>query len=99
MISHIEISGKHYYNVTSDYLASEGVDFSIIDAALKSVKWKEITQKRNQLLAETDWTQGQDSPLSTEKLSELSLYRQALRDIPQTYTDPSDVVWPIKPTF
>lgn len=26
-------------------------------------------------------------------------YRQALRDIPQTYTNPEDVVWPQKPSL
>jgi len=26
-------------------------------------------------------------------------YRQALRDIPQTFTNPEDVVWPQKPSL
>ncbi|WP_210445000.1 phage tail assembly chaperone [Vibrio crassostreae] len=26
-------------------------------------------------------------------------YRQALRDIPQTYSNPEDVVWPQKPSL
>ncbi|MCD9550856.1 hypothetical protein GLP21_19775, partial [Photobacterium carnosum] len=32
-----------------------------------------------------------------EKKTEFTAYRQALRDIPQTYDNPDDIVWPTKP--
>ena len=51
---------------------------------------------RNNLLKESDWTQFPDSPLSTEKRTEWSVYRQALRDLPTT-VDLSDVIFPTKP--
>lgn len=58
-----------------------------------------IRMERNRLLKETDWTQIPDAVLTDEKKAEFTAYRQALRDIPQTYSNPDDVVWPIKPTI
>ncbi|EHU8077694.1 phage tail assembly chaperone [Vibrio cholerae] len=59
--------------------------------------WSMIRQKRDELIIETDWTQATDAPLSAEKKAAFLAYRQALRDIPQNYSDPDDVVWPTKP--
>ena len=64
-----------------------------------AARWDVIRYKRDQLIAETDYTQVADSPLSPEKKAEFTAYRQALRDIPQTYSDPDAVVWPEKPTI
>lgn len=61
-------------------------------------KWEELKSTRTRLLNETDWTQVQDSTLSEENKAEFAAYRQALRDIPQIYSDPDAVVWPEKPT-
>ena len=55
---------------------------------------------RNQILTDSDWTQFPDSPLTTTKKAEWTTYRQALRDIPETYADATsidDIIWPIKP--
>jgi len=61
-------------------------------------KWLAIRKIRDHRMAETDWTQMIDSPLSPEKAEEFKLYRQELRDIPQSVASPDDVVWPEKPT-
>ncbi|RBO82638.1 tail fiber assembly protein [Marinomonas aquiplantarum] len=61
------------------------------------VKWRNIKTRRFQLLVESDYTQMPDSPLSDEKKKEWADYRQALRDIPNIYDNPDDVVWPTKP--
>tara|TARA_B100000609_G_scaffold144019_1_gene115858 strand:- start:564 stop:956 length:393 start_codon:yes stop_codon:yes gene_type:complete len=59
---------------------------------------------RNRLMANSDWTQGADSPLSTSKKNEWATYRQALRDLPAnsspTLDGPfiKDVVWPTEPS-
>jgi len=45
-----------------------------------------VRKQRDRLLAESDWTQMPDSPLTTEKKAEWATYRQALRDI----TDDAD---------
>ncbi len=56
-------------------------------------------EKRNQLLAESDWTQFQDvlSYMPDDKKQEWKLYRQALRDIPSQKNFPIDIVFPEVP--
>ena len=67
-----------------------------------NAKWTELKNahpisllriERNRLLAETDWTGNSDVTMS----SEMTIYRQALRDITNTYSSLDDVVWPTKP--
>ena len=55
---------------------------------------KGIRDKRNKLLAATDWTQVADSPVDK---SAWAAYRQGLRDISKQDTFPSSVVWPDTP--
>lgn len=62
-------------------------------------KWFEVRRVRDKLVQLTDWTQMPDAPLTDEKKAEFTAYRQVLRDIPQTYDNPDDVVWPTKPTI
>ena len=53
----------------------------------------ELRAERDRLLAETDWWVLPDRTPTAEQLA----YRQALRDITETYTSLDDVVWPTKP--
>jgi len=59
--------------------------------------WAQLRIERNHLLAETDWTQLPDSPLTEEVKSSYTSYRQALRDLPQTTQDPASPIWPEVP--
>lgn len=54
---------------------------------------------RNKLLADTDWTQMNDSPLSNENKTAWSTYRQELRDISDLDAWPNltDDDWPVEP--
>jgi hypothetical protein len=52
-----------------------------------------IRLKRNNLLSQSDWTQFNDSPLSSEKKLEWATYRQLLRDV----TNSTPYTLPIKP--
>jgi hypothetical protein len=61
-----------------------------------SNKWETIRRYRNELLADTDWTQFIDVPLSVEKKQEFADYRQALRDITDQ-PDPFDIWFPEVP--
>ena len=54
-----------------------------------------LRHERNLKLAETDWTQNRDVTLTND--AAWQTYRQALRDITNTYTSLDDVVWPEKP--
>lgn len=56
--------------------------------------WQEVKNKRDVLLLETDWAVLPDSPHNTQALLD---YRQALRDIPQDFSNPDEVVWPENP--
>lgn len=56
--------------------------------------------KRNQLLADSDWTQMPDSPLTDEAKNSWATYRTALRDL-TAHTDwPNleDADWPTEPS-
>lgn len=59
--------------------------------------WDEIRQERDALLAVSDWTQIADAPLSAEDQQQWADYRQDLRDLPQDFENPGDVVFPEKP--
>jgi len=64
-------------------------------------EWKRIRAQRTRLLAETDWTQGGDSPLTTQKKSDWAKYRTSLRTLPEdqsSKTKYSDITWPTKPS-
>ena len=53
-----------------------------------------VRQERNKLLKETDYWDASDTPAMSQAQID---YRQALRDITNTYSNLDDVVWPTKP--
>ncbi len=57
----------------------------------------EHRETRNDLLAVSDWTQANDSPLSNDKKIEWATYRTALRDLPSS-SDWPDVTFPTEPS-
>ena len=57
--------------------------------------WVAIRQKRDQLIRESDWTM---TPGATVDQAQWTAYRQVLRDLPQTYENAEDVVWPTVPS-
>ena len=64
-------------------------------------EWKRIRAQRNRLLSESDWTQGGDSPLTTQQKSDWAVYRTSLRTLPEdqsSVTSYSDINWPTKPS-
>ena len=52
-----------------------------------------LRAERNQRLANTDWWASSDLTMTAAQTA----YRQALRDITETYTSLDDVVWPEVP--
>ena len=56
-----------------------------------------LREKRDSLLASSDWTQGSDTPLSDGPKSEWAEYRQELRDLPANTPDPANPTWPDAP--
>ena len=59
----------------------------------------EHRETRNQLLADSDWTQFNDSPLTDEAKTSWATYRTALRDLPTNENWPSlgNDDWPSAP--
>ena len=60
--------------------------------------------ERNKRLSDCDWTQVNDCQLSETKIQEWKVYRQALRDLPETTTPSFDenrlltgIHWPTPP--
>ena len=75
---------------------------------MDQIKLQQIRNIRSGLLLQSDWTQGNDSPLTDSKKAERRTYRQQLRDFPTTvdlsqigYDENLKVVlnvtWPNKP--
>jgi len=59
-----------------------------------------VRNNRTLILKDCDWTVAVDSPLSDSKKAEWVTYRQALRDLPSSYTDDdnyNDVTFPTEP--
>tara|TARA_Y100000385_G_scaffold258402_1_gene286386 strand:- start:328 stop:582 length:255 start_codon:yes stop_codon:yes gene_type:complete len=67
----------------------------------------ELRIERDRLLAESDWTQMPDSPLTDSQKTSWATYRQSLRDMTETYStvpltdkgrmDETKITWPTKP--
>jgi len=58
-----------------------------------AIPMKQLRAERNQRLANTDWWASSDLTMTSAQID----YRQALRDITETYTSLDDVVWPVMP--
>jgi hypothetical protein len=56
-----------------------------------------VRVERDKMLAASDWTQLQDSPISVEKTLQWNAYRQALRELPNQPGFPWDIKYPIRP--
>lgn len=69
-----------------------------LDAAWPAVQeeraWAAVRAERDRLLADSDWTQVADAPVDP---APWAVYRQALRDIPQDFNSPADIIWPEQP--
>ena len=96
----IEIEGRGAYGTSSHRLICEWDDevatFPTADemnAAVVIGNWDRARKERNELLAATDFYALTDVTM----LSDMTVYRQALRDLPASVENSEDVVWPEKP--
>lgn len=65
---------------------------------IEANSWTSIRLERDELLSESDVRVIRHLELSPGEMdSDLKVYRKTLRDIPQTYTNSSDVVFPTAP--
>lgn len=63
---------------------------------ITSQDWAKFRDSRNRKLHQSDWTQSRDVSLSND--AAWKTYRQALRDLPTSTTDPRSPSWPSKPS-
>jgi hypothetical protein len=63
-----------------------------------NTKLEIIRDMRDGLLEDSDWIMVSDSPFSDSKKAEWQTYRQALRDLPQSNTNPFSIVFPTRPS-
>ena len=57
-----------------------------------------LRKERNRLLEECDWVTWRSYSQGIPVPIEWATYQQALRDLPSNTTDPSNPVWPTKPS-
>lgn len=76
-----------------EFIAAQQREFTL-RAERKSA---EIRSRRNQLLADSDWSQLADAPLNEEKKARWIEYRKALRDVTGQPDFPVQVTWPQQP--
>lgn len=76
---------------------NDAAEQAICEADCLEGQWGNVRYERNTLLAVCDWTQLIDCPLNAEQKSAWSAYRQELRNVPQTQTDPLNIIWPSTP--
>lgn len=90
----VTTSGVFEVDFTAEEVAAEVAKNEAYERdVLPGLQLEQLRQRRNQLLAETDYLALADSTLTDEMRS----YRQALRDLPANTVDPANPVWPVKP--
>ena len=75
----------------------QGITWNAVEDKLAELNAAEpvklLREERNRRIAETDWWASSDLTMTAERTA----YRQALRDITDSYASLDDVVWPDKP--
>ena len=66
-------------------------------AAAADLDFSDVRVRRNVYLAESDWTQLANAPLTSAKQTAWATHRQALRDLPASSSTVSGIVWPEAP--
>ena len=80
-------------NETSDYIKSEHLHEDIADLVEEKRKefiLEDLRAERNRLITQTDWWANSELTMTQEQME----YRQALRDITETYSSLEEVIWP-----
>ena len=106
------VSNPPSYNQNTQKLIWNDVeiDWEVIDLTQEQIEeltnsaWQNIRKKRDSLLQQVDGKvlryQSEvriGVTTTTDNISDLDTYAQALRDVPSTFSDPGNVVWPTYP--
>ena len=75
----------------------EGLTWDAVESKMNELTaaepMKELRAERDRLIAATDWWASSDLTMTEEQIE----YRQALRDITETFQNLDSVIWPDKP--
>ena len=89
-------------DVATTYVQTHFVgDDTAKDARILADEWTQIRRERDRLLANSDWTQGGDTPLASDKKTAWATYRTSLRDVPKDQKDKTtyaSITWPSEPS-
>ena len=91
-----EKDGKWYTKFVAGPIFANSDEETAYKAKVDANAATNVRLKRDEKLAECDWTQADDSPLKAA--SAWTTYRQALRDVPTQSGFPHTVTWPTKPS-
>ena len=84
-------------NVAPKDAFAGGIAICLTDAEYDTVLAASARQKRDRLIAATDYLVTPDYPISDGRLAKIKTYRQVLRDIPEQAGFPRTIAWPDKP--
>ena len=84
-----------------EYLAWDGTtDPEFTPQEIEDNAWAELRSQRDMLLSQTDFFMSVDfynNILTEQQQTDVTAYRQDLRDLPAETADPTDPTWPTKP--
>ena len=84
-------------NVAPEAVFMRDIAIYLTDAEYDTVLAASARQKRDRLIATTDYLVTPDYPIESDRLAKVKIYRQALRDIPEQSGFPRTITWPDKP--
>ena len=84
-------------NIAPEDAFMRGIAIYLTDAEYDIVFSASARQKRDRLIATTDYLVTPDYPIESDRLAKVKIYRQALRDIPEQSGFPRSITWPDKP--
>ena len=91
----VSIAGDTAYDASGNEVTIDETSVSTKQTELENAdNLGKLRVERNKKLAETDHWMFSDTATATQAQLD---YRQALRDITETYSSLDDVIWPVKP--
>ena len=84
-------------NVAPKDVFVRGIAIYLTDTEYDTVLATSARQKRDRLIAATDYLVTPDYPIEPDRLAKVKIYRQALRDISGQSGFPRSITWPAKP--
>ena len=93
-----DITGDYEWSI-DDIVVPSGIDLPAVNDSeitnrITDKMWAAVRTRRNRALKNSDVMALQDRVMTDEQKT----YRQALRDLPKTQSDPFNITWPTKPS-